>query len=79
MNLKRLYWQVGWHLFILDMLGRESRRGVWLFAGHLGISFKIIPRLFTKLYIKKGEKKGIRVSQFGPLVLTWEERRKKAA
>jgi len=44
-------------------------------VGHVGISFQRIPRFTTKLMIKRGAKKGIRVSQFGPLVVAWEEAR----
>lgn len=71
MNIEREIDRLLWRFNLLMM---ESRRGIWFFVGHLGVAFKIIPRLRTRLMIKRGAKKGVRVSQFGPLVLTWEER-----
>jgi len=62
-------------LLSLHSLEARSWRGAWIWVGHVGISFQRIPRFTTKLMIKRGAKKGIRVSQFGPLVVTWEEAR----
>lgn len=64
---------VWWWSLKLTVLEMESRRGIWLFVGQLGIGFKIIPRFCTKFMVKHGAPWGIRVTQFGPLVLTWKE------
>lgn len=67
-----------WKAFILiglHNLEARSWRGAWIWVGQVGISFQRIPRFSTKLMIKIGAKKGIRVSQFGPLVVTWAEAR----
>lgn len=66
-EINRFFWK--W-----NMLQLESRRGIWFFVGHLGVAFRIIPRFATRLMVKIGATKGIRITQFGPLVLTWEER-----
>ena len=66
--------ELNWFLLKWKLLQMESRRGIWLFVGHLGVAFRIIPRFATRLMVKRGATKGIRVSQFGPLVLTWEEK-----
>lgn len=68
LRMKMWWMALKWNLLML-----ESRRGLWLFVGHIGVAFRIIPRLTTRLMIKKGSAKGIRVSQFGPLVVTWPE------
>jgi hypothetical protein len=65
-----------WHFLMMGLWCMErSPRGAWIWVGHVGISFRIIPRFTSKLMIKNSAKKGIRVSQFGPLVATWEEAR----
>jgi hypothetical protein len=67
-----------WWMFLMSHLYRleaATWRGVWIWVGHLGISFRRIPRFDSKLMIKRGERRGIRVSQFGPLVMTWSETR----
>lgn len=76
--LRQLERELWWGCLKWNLLQMESRRGLWLFVGHVGIAFRIMPRLNTKLMIKVGSAKGIRVSQFGPLVVTWEERKKVA-
>lgn len=69
----KMRWMVFlWNLHILEA---NTWRGAWIWVGHMGISFRRIPRFDTKLMIKIGARKGIRVSQFGPLVVTWEEAR----
>jgi hypothetical protein len=73
-TLQQLHREIWWGSLKWNILTMESRRGIWLFIGHVGIAFRIIPRISTKLMIKIGAAKGIRVSQFGPLVVTWEEK-----
>lgn len=65
---------VSLNLRLLD-LQRATGRGPWIWAGHLGVSFHRMPGFDTKLMIKRGARRGIRVSQFGPLVVTWPENR----
>lgn len=71
-RLKALLW---WSFLMLSLHNLEGStwRGAWIWVGHVGISFRRIPRFTTKLMIKRGARKGIRVSQFGPLQMTWEE------
>lgn len=76
--MQQLYRELWWGSLKWNLLQMESRRLMWLFVGHVGIGFRIVPRLETKLMIKIGAAKGIRVSQFGPLVVTWEERARKS-
>lgn len=77
--IRQLERELWWGCLKWNLCQLESRRGIWLFVGHVGISFRIIPRFSTRLMIKIGAAKGIRVSQFGPLVATWEERKKVAS
>ena len=67
--------RIWWSFLLLHLHHLEGAtwRGAWIWVGHLGISFRRIPRFCTKLMIKRGKKSGIRVSQFGPLVMTWQE------
>ena len=75
MNLKALFFLVGWSMLLMDLGMRDLCWGrMWIWVGRLGISFHRIPRFSTKLMVKKGALWGIRVSQFGPLVVTWKER-----
>lgn len=69
--------RIWWTFLMMNLYRRETetRRNHWIWVGHLGISFRRIPRFDSKLMIKRGERKGIRVSQFGPLVMSWEEAR----
>lgn len=70
----RLRAKLWWHFLMMRLYWTErSPRGAWIWVGHVGISFRPVPRFDTKLMIKKSAKKGIRVSQFGPLQVTWEE------
>lgn len=64
-----------WMSTLMNLLYLEmaKTRGVWIWAGHLGISFQRIPGFSSKLMIKHGERQGIRVFQFGPLIMTWAE------
>ena len=64
-----------WMSMLLHFYDLEVSRGIWIWVGHMGIAFKRIPRFHTKLMIKIGASSGIRVSQFGPLVVTWSESR----
>jgi hypothetical protein len=73
----RLRLKMWWMTLLMGLYGLETStwRGVWIWVGHLGISFKRIPRFGSRLMVKRGDRLGIRVSQFGPLVVTWPESR----
>lgn len=64
-----------WLAFLWMKLYHLETARTWIWVGRLGISFRRIPRFDSKLMIKRGAKSGIRVSQFGPLVVTWPETR----
>jgi hypothetical protein len=63
---------------MMALTSRELRdfRGIWIWVGRVGIAFRRIPRLGSKLMIKRGASWGIRVSQFGPLVVSFPESRR---
>lgn len=61
-----------WNLHMADM---NTGRSPWIWVGHVGISFRRTWRFSTKLMIKTCARRGIRVSQFGPLLWTQEESR----
>lgn len=58
------------HLLLLEV---ATGRGPWIWAGHLDISFQRTPGFGSRLIARRGERRGIRVSRFGPLVVTWPE------
>lgn len=70
-NLDRTIW---WLSLKWKLLQMESRRGMWLFVGQVGIAFRIFPRFETRLMVRRGATWGIRISQFGPLIVTWKEK-----
>lgn len=73
----RLTMKMRWMAFLwnLHILEANTLRCAWIWVGHMGVSFSRTPRFCSKLMVKNGTRKGIRVSQFGPLVVTWEEAR----
>lgn len=79
LNMKSLMRRMWWGIFLYNLHARDMNtfRGAWIWVGHVGISFRRTWRFSSKLMIKIGARKGIRVSQFGPLEVTWEEVRRK--
>ena len=73
----RIRFWLWWTRIMMDLSFRElaSYRRIWVWVGRVGIGFRRIPRLGSKLMIKRDASWGIRVSQFGPLVVTFQESR----
>lgn len=80
-GLKLLTLRMRWLFFVGNLQSIDMRmdRGAWIWIGHVGVSFRRLWRFSSKLMIKIGARKGIRVSQFGPLRVTWEEIKRRPA
>lgn len=81
MMLARVRLALWWIRVYLDLSMRDValHRGSWIRAGRLGISFRRIPRFGRRFMRKKGERRGIEIVQFGPLVASWPRTAREAA